>query len=177
VAALDREESAVRARLGDCVFGRDEETMEAVVLTALARRGLTLAVAETATEGLLSLRLRSRGNDSATFRGGFVICAGDSGMRLLGIPPPHPADADGTLALARAARERANATIGLATTAITAADAVAGTRPGTVHVAIDSAGDGTTETLYLPGDRERIREFSVIGALNVLRHWLGRGGT
>ena len=54
---LVTEEGLIRGLLGDVVFGIDDQSMEAVVLDLLRRKGLTLAVAETVTGGLLSARL------------------------------------------------------------------------------------------------------------------------
>ena len=57
----DDEESIVRAlivdRLGDIIFGVDDETMEDAVAAQLLARGLTLAVAESVTGGLIAVRL------------------------------------------------------------------------------------------------------------------------
>lgn len=60
-ATLDAEEVVLRRILGDLVFGIDDETMESAVLTDLAARGLTLAVAETVIVRAPGDRLRIRG--------------------------------------------------------------------------------------------------------------------
>jgi len=74
---LDAEESLIRRLLGDVVFGIDDQSMEAVVLDLLRRKGLTLAVAETVTGGLLSARLSALDWAMETFRGGKVApCRG-----------------------------------------------------------------------------------------------------
>ncbi|MDQ3470702.1 MAG: CinA family nicotinamide mononucleotide deamidase-related protein, partial [Actinomycetota bacterium] len=54
---LDRWDAEVRRRLGPLVFGADGDSMESVVLAGLRRRGLTLAVAESVTGGLVAARL------------------------------------------------------------------------------------------------------------------------
>ncbi|MGD9602263.1 MAG: CinA family protein [Gammaproteobacteria bacterium] len=50
-----------------------------------------------------------------------------------------------------------------------------GLRPGTVFIGIATADGAFAERIQLPGDRDRIREFSVISALNLLRHRLALG--
>ena len=73
-ALLDKEEVEVRraieVRLGDIVFGTDDESMEVAVATRLAARGLTLGVAESLTGGLIASRLVNVPGASAWFRGG-----------------------------------------------------------------------------------------------------------
>jgi nicotinamide-nucleotide amidase len=54
---LDSEERIIRALLGDVIFGVDKQSMEVVVLDGLRRKGLTLAIAETVTGGLLASRM------------------------------------------------------------------------------------------------------------------------
>ena len=49
---------------------------------------------------------------------------------------------------------------------------VPGMRPGTVFIGLATGDGASAERIQLPGDRARIREFSVISALNLLRHRL-----
>src|SRR3990172_2080139 len=73
---LDAEESLIRSRLGaDVIFGVDDQSMEAVLLELLRRRGLTLAAVETVTGGLLGQRLSAVDWDMQTFLGARVIPA------------------------------------------------------------------------------------------------------
>ncbi len=67
-AMIARVESDLRARLGDDLFGADDETLEGVALQAAARRGWTLACVEAGTEDALQTRLARAGNPA--FRGG-----------------------------------------------------------------------------------------------------------
>ena len=52
--ALDRLADALRSRLGDAVYAEDERTLEEHVLTACREQGLTLALAESCTAGLVA---------------------------------------------------------------------------------------------------------------------------
>lgn len=173
-AIIAEEERIVRGILGQCVFGMDEETMESVVLDRLKENGWTIAIAETdATGGLISQRLSAKyAHAAGTFLGGIVVNDNDSQQRLLGVKPaPYPNPAT-TAELADAVRRKFAADIGLATTAIDASTRAPGMRPGTVFIGLAIADDVRAERLHLPGDRERIREFSVISGLNLLRHRL-----
>lgn len=56
---LEQMELKLRDRLGDIIYGTDEETIEGVVIDLLTDRALTLAVMETNTGGVLASRLTS----------------------------------------------------------------------------------------------------------------------
>jgi nicotinamide-nucleotide amidase len=60
-AAADRllapVETEIRARLGDAVFGSDEETVETLVVEGLAAKGWTVATVEAATLGQVGARI------------------------------------------------------------------------------------------------------------------------
>src|SRR3989454_3614594 len=68
-AALARGEAQVRERLGDLVYGIDEQTLEDVVAQALMAKNLTLAVAESCTGGLISSPLTHNPGRSTHFFG------------------------------------------------------------------------------------------------------------
>jgi competence/damage-inducible protein CinA-like protein len=59
--AITRVEEMLRARLGDNLFGADEETLEGVLLTALARRGWSLTCLDATPDGYLLDRLQRAG--------------------------------------------------------------------------------------------------------------------
>lgn len=67
-------------------YGRDEETLPGVVIRLLADRGQTLAVAESASGGLLASRLTDIPGASRVFKGGVVCYAGEVKTDLLGVP-------------------------------------------------------------------------------------------
>lgn len=158
IRLLDAEEALIRSLLGDVVFGIDEQSMETVVLGLLRGRGLTLAVAETVTGGLLSARLSAADWAMETFRGGRVA------------PDTGGATAE-QRALSAAARVRAELGAGVGLAAV-AADPSEGFAPGTVFLAVDIDGAQRTEKVMLTPDRRRTREFSVISLLNLLRRTL-----
>src|SRR5436305_2093215 len=65
-------EQIIRERLGDLVFGVDDEEMQHVVLRLLAEKKMSLGCAESATGGQIASRLTSISGSSAWFRGGVV---------------------------------------------------------------------------------------------------------
>lgn len=166
LALLAKEDTAVRAVIGDSIFGVDEQSMESVVLECLQRRGLRLAVAESATAGLMAQRLAAR-REAAAFAGGLLLPDGASRQRLLGLTPEEP-DVDTVTTMARGVRTAFGADIGIATLPASAADAV----PGTVHAALCLDERVETRSFRLPGDPARVREYAVISALDFLRRQL-----
>src|SRR3546814_11677149 len=65
-------EAEVRRRLGNFVLAEDDQTLEGLVLAALAARGGSLSVAETFTGGGIAGRLTSVPGAEAVFRRGAV---------------------------------------------------------------------------------------------------------
>lgn len=56
-AMIAEVEAQVRERLGNIIFGADDDRLESVVLEALASRGLRLAVIESGLDGLLARKI------------------------------------------------------------------------------------------------------------------------
>lgn len=173
-AILADEEKLLRSLMGDIVFATDDDNMETVVLRELDRRGLTLAVAESITGGYLAGRICAVDGASKVFRGGVVAYSSDVKFDLLDVPEGPVVTEAAARAMADGVRRRFGADLGLATTGVAGPTTAEGRPVGTVCVAIsglEEAGIGSdaSTTLQLPGDRERIRQFSTIGLLNMLR--------
>ena len=176
-AALDAEEAVARAviaeRLGDIVFGVDDETMEQAVASALTARGLSLAVAESLTGGLVAARLVDVGGASGWFRGGVV--AYDSAVKhaLLGVPEGPVVSEQAAASMAEGVRRLLHADVGLGITGVAGPTTQEGRPPGTVYVGLAlPGGPPVTRGLTLPGDRPRVRQYSTITALDLLRREL-----
>jgi nicotinamide-nucleotide amidase len=174
---LAREEKQVRSileeRLGDIIFGVDDEAMEHAVAKLLVPRDLTLGLAESLTGGLIGARLVNVPGSSRWFKG--CIVAYDSAVKhsLLGVPPGPVVSADAAERMAEGARVALGADVGLGITGVAGPDEQDGQAPGTVFVGIALPGQPVvSQQLHLPGDRERVRQFSSISALDMLRRSL-----
>ena len=173
---LDAEEKNLRELLGDLVFAVDDDNMESTVLGLLAERGLQLGVVETTTSGFMAHRLATARAGTQAFSGGVVARGPGILSYLLRGDPTAVEPEEAALQLARVARGILVSDVGIATTAIEDPARGSKTQPfGTAWLAISMEGFETVEQVSLPGDLERIRQFSVISLLNILRlHLEGR---
>jgi nicotinamide-nucleotide amidase len=166
-------EERIRSILGSQVFGVDDQTMESVVLSMLADRGWTLGVAESVTGGLVTGLLTAVPGASKVLRGGIVSYASEVKFDLLDVPEGPVVTEEAALAMAHGVRRVTSADVGLALTGVAGPDSQDGMRPGTLFAAVvwPEAG-GTTDRvahIRLPGDRDTMRQLSVISALDLLR--------
>jgi PncC family amidohydrolase len=169
LAILAAEEASLRSLLGDYVFGVDDQTMESVVLDLLRARGLTLAVAESVTGGLVGARLTAIAGASEVLRGGLVAYASDLKFALLGVPEGPVVSLAAAAAMAAGVRRLLKADVGLATTGVAGPSEQEGQPVGTVFLGL-ALGDQVESTVVkLPGDRNRVRQYGVISLLNALR--------
>jgi nicotinamide-nucleotide amidase len=174
---LDTEETAVRQaindKLGDIVFGTDDESMEVAVAAQLIARGLTFGVAESLTGGLIASRLVNVPGASAWFRGGVVAYHEQVKFDVLGVPTGPVVTESAAAAMADGVRRVTGSDIGLGITGVAGPDDQEGVAPGTIFVGLSLPG-GVTETreLRVPGDRERVRQYGSISALDLLRRAL-----
>lgn len=179
-ARLDPVEDEIRGLLGPAVFGGAGDTLEGVVAGMLRSRGLSLALAESVTGGMVASRLVSVPGTSEFLAGSYVAYSADRKVHDLGVPAltlqRHGAvSAETAVAMAEGARRRTGADLGLSTTG------EAGPEPaeapvGTIYLGMAWAGGSASRRLLVPGERETIRRWASQGALNTVRRWLAEAG-
>jgi nicotinamide-nucleotide amidase len=143
--------------------------MESVVLNELRRKGLTLAVAEVTSGGLIGTRLSAIDASGEVFRGSIIPVAGSVRQSLLDVPPDEIGTAAAASKLANAVRLVFGADVGISTTGLHDVSTRSELPPGTTFLGISTPSSTDVEQVRLPGDRERIRQYSVISLLNYLR--------
>lgn len=164
------EEAELRAILGDLIFAVDDETMESVVLRSCAERGWSLGVAESLTGGLIGARLANIPGASETFRGSIASYATEVKRSVLGVTSDSVISAECVSQMAEGAQRVLGCDVAVAVTGVAGPDEQDGQPVGTVWFGVAVPGFATeTVATRLPGDRERIRQFSTISVLNLLR--------
>jgi len=161
--------SIINAKLGEIIFGVDDETMEHAIATRLLDKGLTLGVAESVTGGLIASRLVNVIGASKWFRGGVVSYASEVKFDVLGVPVGPVVSPEAAEAMAIGAAKLLGSDVGLSVTGVAGPEEQDGNPAGTVFVGIAIGDNVSHVALRLPGDRPRIRAYSAISALDALR--------
>lgn len=172
---LDAEEAELRALLGDRIFAVDDDTMESVVGHLLEDAGLTLALAESMTGGLIASRCSEVEGCSAWFRGGVVSYASGVKFDVLDVPEGPVVSEPSAAAMATGVSKLLGADVGLSVTGVAGPEEQDGMPVGTVFVGVAVDDDVDVHHLCLAGDRSAVRQMTTISALDQLRlRLLGR---
>jgi nicotinamide-nucleotide amidase len=168
----------MKDRLGEALFTEAEETLAEVIGRLLRDRGLTLALAESCTGGLIGERITDVPGSSDYFLGGVISYSNQVKSELLGVEPVlleqyGAVSAPVAEEMAKGARERLAADLALSITGIAGPGGGSAEKPvGTVFFGYaDSQGVDSTR-LLLPGDRAAVRMRSANMALDWLRRKL-----
>lgn len=175
-ALIEPVEAEIRTELGLQVFGTDDETMESVVLQLLRTRGLTLGLAESVTGGLVGARITGVAGASDVFRGSVVSYASEVKFDVLGVPVGPVVNEATAAAMALGAQRVLHSDVGLGLTGVAGPSEQDGMPVGTLCIGL-VIGDAEpiTTTVRLPGQRQQMREMSVITSLDLLRRTLLAG--
>jgi nicotinamide-nucleotide amidase len=172
---LDGEEKELRDLLGEIVFGVDDQSMERVVADLLLERGQTMGVAESLTGGLVGSRLAETEGASRWFRGSIVAYDSKVKYDLLDVPEGPVVAADAAEAMARGACKALRADVGIGLTGVAGPTSQDDQPVGTVFMAVADQEGVDVREVHFPGDRQHVRQFSVISVLDMLRRRLLAG--
>jgi nicotinamide-nucleotide amidase len=170
-------EVEARRVLGDAVWGADDDTLEGVVGAMLRERGFSLATMESCTGGLLASTITDAPGSSDYFKGGLVSYATE--MKLAWGVSREVVETYGVISaecareMARVARERLSADVGIGVTGVAGPDEQEGKPAGTVHIALDDgSGDVRVVSYQFAQSREMVKRRAVTTALSLLRRTL-----
>ncbi len=170
-----RDVSLLYQRLGDLVFGEDDQTLAQVVGHLLTDQKKTIAVAESCTGGLMAQYLTDDSGASRYFTQGWVTYSNEAKIAQLGVPPECIAQYGAVSepvaeAMARGARARARTDYAIGITGIAGPTGGTADKPvGLVYICIDSQEGSFTERFQFMPDRQSVRCRSAQTALNMLR--------
>ncbi|MEJ5252463.1 MAG: competence/damage-inducible protein A [Chthonomonadetes bacterium] len=175
IADIERQ---IRERLGNAIYGVDDQTLEGAVMELLWARGATVAVAESCTGGLIGHRLTEVPGSSKALIGGVVAYSNEVKMRLLNVPEEtlreYGAVSEPTArAMAEGIRQLMGADFGIGTTGIAGPTGGTPEKPvGLVYIAVASpSGTRVREHRFL-GRRSEIKWRASQAALVMLREEL-----
>jgi nicotinamide-nucleotide amidase len=170
-------EEEVRTRLGDSVYGTDDDSLEGSVARLIEERDLLLACAESLTGGSLGARITAIPRASSYFLGSAVCYSREAKRDVLGVPVeildgPGSVSEECAIAMASGARRIFGADAALSTTGVAGPDPLEGKPAGTVFVGLAADGAEEVRALRAPGDREQVRRWAEQAALDLLRRYL-----
>ncbi|MDF2906662.1 MAG: cinA [Herbinix sp.] len=188
-ASADDEEAATKMihpivdelyrRFGDNIYStKEEETLEEVIVRKLQAKNYTLATAESCSGGMLTSRLVNVAGVSNILKEGFITYSNEAKMKYLGVSEETLAT-EGAVShrcaeeMVRGAAKTAKAQAAVAITGIAGPDGGTEEKPvGLVYIACLVEDKVTVKELRLKGNRLKIRDQSVIAALDLLRRQL-----
>ncbi|BHH83553.1 putative competence-damage inducible protein [Desulforhopalus sp. 52FAK] len=171
---------AINTVLGDSIYGINRDSMEKIVGCLLSKHGLTLAVAESCTGGLICSSLTDTPGSSDYLLGGVVSYSNSLKEKYLGVAESLLANHGAVSrevaeAMAVGVRERSMADIGLAVTGIAGPGGGSDAKPvGTVYIAIATAEENWVSKFHFGGNRRQVREHSAQSGLDLIRKYLLR---
>jgi nicotinamide-nucleotide amidase len=168
-------ERTIRERLGELVFGVEDEELHDAVAALLAAKRKTLATAESITCGLVAHSLAHVPGVSAWLRGGIIAYTNEVKTALLGVPKalldektavsPEVAEA-----MAVGVRSRMGTDVAVSTTGYAGPTGGGpGAPPGLVYVGLAWDGGSATYQFNWAGARVEVQRRTAKMALNAVR--------
>jgi nicotinamide-nucleotide amidase len=167
----------LRNKVGVYAYGENDDDLAGVVVDRCRKRGLTLAVAESCTGGMVGERVTAIPGSSDVFLGGIIAYHNDVKTQALGVPPGdiarHGAVSEQVaLQMATGVRTKFNAGVGVGVTGIAGPGGGTTEKPvGLVWIAVD-AGEAKARRFHFGGDRSEIRQRAAQSALEMVRRSL-----
>jgi nicotinamide-nucleotide amidase len=178
-ATVETASQIIREAVGPQLVTTEEKELEEIVVERLAEKGLTAAVAESCTGGLLANRITNVPGSSAVFLEGNVTYSNAAKTRTLGVPSElimgfGAVSEEVARAMAEGTLERTGAHYALSTTGVAGPGGGSSEKPiGTVYVALASRGGATqVDKLFFPTDRKSFKQIVTQHALDMLRRSL-----
>ena len=172
---IARGEANIRSILGEYIWGADDDTLEALVTRILMEKGLSLAVMESGTGGLLATAVTSVSGASVCFKGGLVAYSNE--VIAYGVAPGLISEygaisSEVAQAMAEAARSHFRSDIGVGVAGVTDPDKTGDSPVGVVYIAVSDGKNTSAVKGNYPGDWTQVKRRATVGALFELRKML-----
>ena len=172
-------EEEIRSRLGEDAVTGSHPSLADAVGEMLRERGLKIAAAESLTGGLIGSQLTGAGGSSDFFLGSLVTYATEAKRDVAGVDEailagPGPVSEEAAAALARGARDKFRADLGISATGVAGPAEQDGKPVGTIFVGAVFDGEPEVRGVRGYGDRDNIRALAATAALDLGRRLLLR---
>ncbi len=173
-------EQKIRSKAGRYIYGKEDELLEGVIGKILKERGLSLAVAESCTGGLVSDMLTNIGGSSDYFERGIVSYSNAAKVEILKVNEDMIAE-NGAVSIevarqmAEGVKSISGTDLGLSTTGIMGPTGATADKPvGLVFIGICDEKVCTAKEFQFGDDRLLNKQRAAQAALDMLRrHLLG----
>lgn len=155
-------------------WGRVRDRLAGEVSEVARRRGVTVAVAESLTGGMVATALAAAEAAAEWFRGSLVAYSSQVKHDVLGVPDGPVVSAGAAESMAAGVRRLLAADVAVAVTGSGGPSAQDGQDPGTVYVAVDDGSGVRVERLDLDGEPAEICARSAEITLRLLLDGLRR---
>ncbi|SNY39617.1 nicotinamide-nucleotide amidase [Orenia metallireducens] len=172
---INLKEAKLRERIGEYIYGYDDDNLEGVVAKLLWARKLTIATAESCTGGLIGDRLTSVAGSSAYFERGVISYNNQAKVDLLKVKEStlkkYGAVSSQTAEeMAKGVRDLAKTDIGISTTGIAGPGGGSIEKPvGLVYMAIADKNGVESYKYQFNGSRGKVKYMTSQVILNLLR--------
>ena len=177
-------EAELRRLLGDYIWGIDDQVLEEQVGKELLQQGLSLAIMESCTGGLLAHTITQVPSSSQYFKGAVVAYTNEMKMawgvdpaliRDYGVVSPQVAQD-----MARAAKDRMGADLAVGITGVAGPGELEGNPAGTIHIGLAHVGGTLHFSRRYPSQRALVKQRATTQALielwNLLNQMKGKRG-
>lgn len=177
---IDPINNEVARRLKEYIYSYDNESLEKVVADMLISKNYSISLAESCTGGLLAAKLTSISGISNTLDRCIVTYSNNAKREELGVDKQllekHGAVSEETAAaMAEGLRHITKSDICLSITGIAGPTGGTPQKPvGLVYIAIATNKNTIIKKLNINGDRNKIRNYTSIQALNLIRKTINR---
>lgn len=169
-------EMELKKRFEESLYSFDEkEKLEEVVISQLAKKGLTLTTAESCTGGLLAARVVNVPGASNVFKEGVITYSNEAKKRILNVKEETLANfgavsEETAKEMAIGGSEFASSDVCVAITGIAGPDGGTEEKPiGLVYISCLVKDNLVVSKYNFRGNREKIREYATLSALDLLR--------
>lgn len=176
-------DTEIRKKLGDIIYGFDQDSLAAVVGKQLLQKGLMLSVAESCTGGLLASKITEIPGSSNWFSGGVTAYSNELKSKLLDVDKKLLAEygavsSSVARAMVKGVTECTGSQVAVSVTGIAGPTGGTEDKPvGTVFFAVSVNGIITEHRFTFSGNRKEIQEITAQTALDLVRNTLAKKHT